>query len=482
MSQNRPVVKGVAYCLFHVPSLVRYGSKPAREIPKDHTLLASILNSQMTYEEAVAYPPSQAFIGNLRPDQLLQVPEPWFKNPVKNASRIGPYGEIVSEDQFLGLLKIADDFDLIWLEEQFVSEIAGKMEEDVLISGEDLNRLGKGMPMKKIEERISRGTAIPLYNHLDRVVGCVNDGHEEDAELKAHLILEGLACKASGFWALRHLLKNTGGNPDNISYVINCGEEATGDRYQRGGGSMGKAVAERAGCVNASGSDVKAYCCSPIHSVVMASGLVQSGIMQQVVVLGGGSLAKLGMKHKGHLKNGMPIIEELLASLAVLIGPDDGVNPVIRTDVVGKHAINAGDSPPRMMQALIVQPLENAGYKLTDIDKFALELHNPEVTKPSGSGDPALNNYKTIASIVASRGEIARDEIPGFIQKHGMPGYAPTQGHIPAALPFLGHARDSILENGMQRAMFVAKGSIFLGKMTTLSDGMSFLLERNRGY
>jgi hypothetical protein len=29
----------------------------------------------------------------------------------------------------------------------------------------------------------------------------------------------------------------------------------------------------------------------------------------------------------------------------------------------------------------------------------------------------------------------------------------------------------------MRRAMFVAKGSLFLGRMSQLSDGMSFLLE-----
>jgi len=29
-------------------------------------------------------------------------------------------------------------------------------------------------------------------------------------------------------------------------------------------------------------------------------------------------------------------------------------------------------------------------------------------------------------------------------------------------------------------AMFVAKGSLFLGRMSQLSDGLSFLIERNR--
>jgi betaine reductase len=58
-----------------------------------------------------------------------------------------------------------------------------------------------------------------------------------------------------------------------------------------------------------------------------------------------------------------------------------------------------------------------------------------------------------------------------------MPGYVPTQGHIPAALPYLAHARVAMRAGRMQRAMFVAKGSLFLGKMTHLADGMSVLVE-----
>ncbi len=33
----------------------------------------------------------------------------------------------------------------------------------------------------------------------------------------------------------------------------------------------------------------------------------------------------------------------------------------------------------------------------------------------------------------------------------------------------------------MERAMFLAKGSLFLGRMTQMSDGMSFILEANPG-
>ena len=41
----------------------------------------------------------------------------------------------------------------------------------------------------------------------------------------------------------------------------------------------------------------------------------------------------------------------------------------------------------------------------------------------------------------------------------------------------LAHARQAMRDGQMQRAMFVAKGSLFLGKMTNLADGMSVLIE-----
>jgi hypothetical protein len=31
----------------------------------------------------------------------------------------------------------------------------------------------------------------------------------------------------------------------------------------------------------------------------------------------------------------------------------------------------------------------------------------------------------------------------------------------------------------MQRVLFLAKGSLFLGRMTQMADGLSFVLERN---
>ena len=65
--------------------------------------------------------------------------------------------------------------------------------------------------------------------------------------------------------------------------------------------------------------------------------------------------------------------------------------------------------------------------------------------------------------------------------QRGMPGFAPTQGHLASALCYLPHALRRITGGGAERVLMIAKGSLFLGRMTQLSDGMSVLVERNRG-
>jgi betaine reductase len=306
-------------------------------------------------------------------------------------------------------------------------------------------------------------------------------GHDEDKFLSAHILLENLSNKASGIVAMRHALRSFEVKPEQIDYVIGCDEEAVGDRYQRGGGNMAKSIAEYAGCVNASGSDVKAFCCAPAHAVSVAASFVQSGIYKETLVIGGGCLAKLGMKYAGNISKEMPITEDLMGAIAILIGEDDGKSPKIRTDAFGKHKISAGSSAQAIYNSLVVDPLEAIGKQITDIDKYAVELHNPDVTEPNGNGNVPRANYRTIAAMAVMKKEMDRTEINSFEDKYGMPGFSPTQGHIASAIPFLGHAREMIMNGEINNAMFVGKGSLFLGKMTSLSDGMSFIIEKNDG-
>ena len=128
-----------------------------------------------------------------------------------------------------------------------------------------------------------------------------------------------------------------------------------------------------------------------------------------------------------------------------------------------------------------MKPLEGLGLRLGDVDKFATELHNPEATEPAGSGDVPRLNYRMLAALAAGRKEIARDEIEAWVAARGMPGFAPTQGHIASAVPFLAHAVDGLVARRLRRVMLLAKGSLFLGRMTQMSDGLSLLLEANEG-
>ncbi|MBW1805891.1 MAG: glycine reductase [Deltaproteobacteria bacterium] len=480
----QPVVKGVSYFLGHVPSMIRYGSKPFREIEKEPSLLLSILDHLQDFDRAVSYPPNQVFVGNLDPDDLLKNGDPWYTNPVPDASRWGEFGEIMPEEEFYGIMKICDEFQILSLDENFVPQIVPKLEEHPLFGPDDISRLGKGVPLEQIEKSLGEKEALPLFVQGDRMIGCCQrpkgGGAEEDANLIPGILMENLATRASGVMALRHLIDKTGDARD-LEYLLGCGEEAVGDRYNRGGGNMAKAIGEPCGCVRATGSDVKAFCCAPVHAMVLGASLVGSGIFKNVAVVAGGSLAKLGMKFQGHLRNEMPILENVLAGIAVWVGQDDGKSPVIRLDSIGKHEIGSGSAQQAILDKLVVQPLERMGLKLTQIDKYATEMHNPELTEPQGSGNVPRTNYRTIGSLAVLRDEIQRNELDHFVRERGMPGFSPTQGHIASAVPVLGHSVRKMMKGEMENTMFLAKGSLFLGRVTQLSDGISFLMERNRG-
>src|SRR6266851_3804399 len=478
------VVRGVACVLVHTPGLVRYGSKPSRELARagaesESPLLATMQAHLRSYAHAVAYPPNQAFIGNLRPEALFDIPRPWWcAEPGDGSNRTGPFGEILSEEEFWGLLRLADDFSLVHLDERTAADASERLGRHPLFADTDLGKLADDEPGEKVAEQASRPGNLALHDGLGRLVGYVVPGYPEDFSQSAQILLENLAAKATGALALRHLLRQTGTPAGKVDYLLGCGEEAVGDRYQRGGGSLSKAMAEMAGLSNADGADVKAFCCAPVHATVLGGALVQARVHDTVVVVGGGSLAKLGMKFLGALSHDMPILEDSLAALAIELGPDTGSgDPRLRLDVVGKHDVGVGAAPRALYEALVLGPLARAGLRIPEVDRYAVELHNPEITEAGGSGNVARTNYRTIASLAVVNGQLPREAIDTFEREHGMPGYVPTQGHIPAALPYLAHARQAMRDGQMQRAMFVAKGSLFLGKMTTLADGMSVLIE-----
>jgi len=108
-------------------------------------------------------------------------------------------------------------------------------------------------------------------------------------------------------------------------------------------------------------------------------------------------------------------------------------------------------------------------------------MQNPEVTEPAGAGDVPTQNYKMIGALAVKKGQLERTKLPDFVKTHGYPGFAPTQGHIPSGAPIVGFGREKILSGDMNRFMLIGKGSLFLGRMTNLFDGVSFIVEKNPG-
>ena len=121
-----PVIRAVTLVLAHVPHFARYGSKPLREIPRDADALPQIEAALRSYDAARDYAPHQVFIGNLRPEALTEIAKPWYAH-TQPAERFGPYGEILPEDEFYGLMALADQFDLFRLERDFAAHARDRL-------------------------------------------------------------------------------------------------------------------------------------------------------------------------------------------------------------------------------------------------------------------------------------------------------------------------------------------------------------------
>ncbi|HHX11483.1 MAG TPA: glycine reductase [Clostridiales bacterium] len=480
---NYSVVKGTSYVLVHAPDMIIHNGTTQtteRYLNPNSEYLKTLPKHIRSYDKAVNYMPNQVYIGNHKPEELKTIEQPWYDKDVADAKREGRFGEIMPQDEFIGLIKLVDVFDLVLLSKEFTAEVKPKLDNHSLIKDEYVAKLKDGHDIADIEKFIEEQEAEAIYNN-DVLVGCVKRAHDVDVNLNAHVILENLVSKASGVLAAWHIIDKNDIKAEEIEYVIECSEEACGDMNQRGGGNFAKAIAEMAGLTNASGSDTRGFCAAPAHAIILAASLVQAGTFKKVMVVSGGSTAKLGMNGKDHVKKDMPILEDVVGGFAIVIGENDGVNPVLRNDLVGRHTVGTGSSPQAVVTSLVTAPLDRAGLKVTDIDKYSVEMQNPDVTKPAGAGDVPTANYKMIAAIGVRRGELERTDIDSFIEKHGMEGWAPTQGHIPSGAPYIGFARDEMLAGNINRAMIVGKGSLFLGRMTNLFDGASIVMEKNTG-
>lgn len=477
------VIKGASYVLVHTPDMVIHNGTTQtteRIVNPESDYLKEVPKHLRTFADAVSYAPNQTYIGNTHPDDLRNIELPWYDKKMDGADRFGKYGEIMPQEEFLLLVQVSDMFEVVRLEKGFVAAHREAFAANPIITEDIVKAIHEGVELAEIEDFIQNDRAEGLY-HQGQLVGCVKPAHDIDTNLSAHVMLENLVSKASSVLSLLYAVRNTGIRPDEVDYVIDCAEEACGDMNQRGGGNFAKAAAEVAGLTSATGSDLRGFCAAPTHAVIEAAALVKSGAYKCVVVTSGGCTAKLGMNGKDHIKKGLPILEDCLGGFAVVVTENDGVSPEVDLGMLGRHTVGTGSSPQHVMTSLVVHGLEKKGLNILDIDKYSPEMQNPDITVPAGAGDVPLANYKMIGALAAKRGEMTPKDLNNFVQEHGMVGWAPTQGHIPSGVPYIGFACEDIKAGKIKNAMIIGKGSLFLGRMTNLFDGVSFVMHQNTG-
>lgn len=478
------VVKGTSYILAHTPDMVlQNGVTQTNEriINPESEYLKQVPEHLRSYEDVLAYYPNQVYIGNYDPEVLDDLPMPWHDKKADKAERFGHFGEIMPQEEFFLMMKVVDDFDLVQLDKDFLAEYRDKFAENPIVSEFMLGRLGEGKDAADIKRLVEEEHSEKLM-HNHKLVGCVKRAHDIDVNLSAHVMIENIVSKASAVIALAHGIKNTEGiDIADVEYVIDCCEEACGDANQRGGGNFAKSIGEIVQLKNATGSDTRSFCAGPSHAIVEAASLVKAGVYKNVAVVAGGSTAKLGMNGKDHVGKGLPILEDMVGGFCVIIGEDDLKSPIIDLAHIGRHTIGTGSAPQAVMTALVSNPLESAGLTTKDVDKYSPEMQNPDITMPAGAGNVPEANFKMIGALSVKMGWIDRKELPDFIKEHGIKGFAPTQGHIPSGVPYIGRARENIMDGKMHRVMIIGKGSLFLGRLTNLFDGISFMLVTNPG-
>ncbi len=477
------VLKGASYILAHTPDMIIHNGTTQtteRTLHPDSEYLKELPKNLRSFDEVVKYLPNQVYIGNKHPNDLKGLALPWYDKPCDELKTEGPFGEILSQDLFIAMIQMCDAFDLVFLTEEFANAVKPKVEAHPYMTATLKSKFKAGVDPAEVTRLVNEEHAEGLYMDT-KLVGCVKRAHDVDVNLSSHVILENLVVKASGVLSAIHAVRSAKADPASIEYVLECSEEACGDMNQRGGGNFAKSIAELADLKNATGADMRGFCAAPTHTMIAASSLVKAGTYKNVLVVAGGCTAKLGMNGKDHLKKGMPILEDCVAGFAAIVGENDGVNPIIRTDITGRHTVGTGSAPQAVMGSLVSAPLEANGMTILDIDKYSCEMQNPDITVPAGAGDVPTANFKMMGALAVQKKQMEKTAINDFIENHGMPGWAPTQGHIPSGVPYLGFCREDILAGSIKNAMIIGKGSLFLGRMTNLFDGVSFVIEKNSG-
>ena len=158
--------------------------------------------------------------------------------------RRAPYGEIMPEDEFLGLLAAVDEFDLVTLSPEAADRAgngAGKPPAGQE-PGPRPHREGDAATSRRWRPSPAPCPSTYATATWPAPCGAASSTTSPSPPTSCWRTCPPRSRPASPCCTCSSA---HGIDPASIDYVIGCGEEAIGDRYQRGGGNMAKAVAGR---------------------------------------------------------------------------------------------------------------------------------------------------------------------------------------------------------------------------------------------
>ena len=174
------VLKGASYTLAITPDMVLHnGTTQTTEmvVNPDSEYLKELPKHLRSFEDAVNYIPNQVYIGNTTYETLRTVEMPWYDKKFEGATREGKYGEIMPQDEFIGLMQICDVFELVQLEKGFAADVRAKLAAHKLIGEEKAALLDKN------------------ENDLAAIENLVNVEHAEGVTVSIHIRnVEGDSC------------------------------------------------------------------------------------------------------------------------------------------------------------------------------------------------------------------------------------------------------------------------------------------------
>ncbi len=208
------VIRGTGYPLIHVPDMVlQNGTTQTTEriVNPESEYLKKLGDHIRSYEQVCAYYPNQIYIGNYAPEILNEVEFPWYDKPSPVSDRYGKFGEIMPQEEFYLLMQACDEFELVYLDKDFLARMKPELAKDKIITELILDRIEDGIEIAQIEKFVSE-KAEPLYSS-GKLVGCVKNAHAIDENLSAHVMLENIVSKSSSVLSLIYELKDAGMDP-----------------------------------------------------------------------------------------------------------------------------------------------------------------------------------------------------------------------------------------------------------------------------